>query len=98
MKRKRKPSQQEFSAEQYRNSGDLKVLHGKFRDAIADYDRAIQINPDYSEAYYNRGQAKSHLELHEAAIADYNEAIRLNPKEAEAHNNRGLAKVLLVSA
>ena len=95
MRKKRKRKEQVLSAEDYRNSGDLKQMTGLFQDAIADYDKALKIKPNYAETYYNRGQAKSYLGQHEAAIADYDKAIQLNPKEAEAHNNRGVSKVSL---
>ena len=61
-------------------------------DAIADYNEAIRLKPDYVEVYFNRGNAKYSLGHHEKAITDYNEAIRLKPDYAEAYNNRGNAK------
>ena len=60
-------------------------------EAIADYDRAIELKPDYAEAYNNRGIANRILECHSEAIADYNRAIELKPDFAEAYNNRGVA-------
>ena len=94
MKRKRKRKEQTPSAEAYRNSGDLKQMAGLFRDAITDYDKALEIKPNYLEAYYNKGQAKSYLEQHEAAIAGYDKAIRLNPN-VDAYYNRGRVKEML---
>ena len=44
-------------------------------DAIADYDEAIRLKPDYADAYYKRGNAKDALGQLDAAIADYDEAI-----------------------
>jgi len=59
--------------------------------AIADYDRAIELRPDYAEAYNNRGNAYAHKGDHDRAIADYDRAIQLQPDLAEAYYNRGLA-------
>ena len=56
---------------------------------ISSYDRAIQLKPDFSEAYCNRGIAKGRLERYEDAIADFDKAIQLNPDMAEAYRNRG---------
>ncbi len=67
----------------------------KYKAAIADYDIAIQLNPDDAAAYYNRGNAKYGLDEHQAAIADYDIAIQLNLDYAEAYYNRGNAKVRL---
>ena len=60
--------------------------------AIAAYDEAIRLKPDYAKAYNNRGVAKDDFGRYEDAIADYDEAIRLNPDYAEAYSNRGNAK------
>ena len=44
-----------------------------------DYDRAIEIRPDYANAYYNRGAAKHKLGNKRGAKADRKRAIELNP-------------------
>ena len=49
------------------------------KDAIADYNEVIRINPNYTDAYYNRGVIKNDLGDKKGAIKDYNEAIRINP-------------------
>jgi tetratricopeptide (TPR) repeat protein len=50
---------------------------------------AIEIKPDYAEAYYNRGNALQALERVGEAIASYDRAIEIKPDYAEAHCNRG---------
>ncbi|HEY9692183.1 MAG TPA: tetratricopeptide repeat-containing serine protease family protein [Oculatellaceae cyanobacterium] len=69
-----------------------KVAKGDYNGAIADYDRAIKLNPNLAEAYNNRGLARSKQEDYNGAIADYNRAISLNPNLVEAYNNRGLTR------
>jgi len=49
--------------------------------AIKIYDKAIELNPNFAEAYYNRGNAYSDLKQYERAIEDYNKAIELNPED-----------------
>jgi tetratricopeptide (TPR) repeat protein len=61
--------------------------------AIADYDKAIKINPDFERAYYNRGTAYGNKGQFDLAIADLDKAIEINPEDAEAYNNRGIAYV-----
>jgi tetratricopeptide (TPR) repeat protein/S1-C subfamily serine protease len=79
----------------YLNRGKAKSDLGNKQEAIADYDRAIAINPKYAEAYSNRGNDKSDLGNKQGAIADYDRAIAINPKLALAYNNRGNARSAL---
>ena len=65
---------------------------GKYDKAIEQYDKSIELNPNYANAYNNRGTAKNSLGQHVEAIADYDEVIRLNPDHALAYTNRGVAK------
>jgi serine/threonine protein kinase len=60
-----------------------------YNDAIENFTRAINLNPDYSEAYNNRGIAYAAQGAHDQAIADYNRAIKLNPEFFHAYVNRG---------
>ena len=68
---------------------------GRHVDALADYEKAIHLKPDYAAAYNNRGTAKGALGRYEAAITDFDEAIRLNLDDAVAYTNRGLVKKAL---
>jgi len=63
----------------------------EFDKAIADYDQAIALKPDFSWAYHNRGIAHRRRGDIEKAIADHTEALRLDPDFAEAFNSRGNA-------
>ena len=81
-----------ISAQTYYTWGNTKYDLGDYKGAIADYDSAIRLKPDYAGAYNNRGIAKDNLGQHFAAIADYDSAIRLKPDSANAYYNRGIAK------
>ncbi|MFQ6072409.1 MAG: tetratricopeptide repeat protein [Methanosarcinales archaeon] len=64
---------------------------GDYNKAIECTDKAIELNPEYAEAYIVHGIAyysKGELDL---AINDFNVAIKLNPDLAEAYINRGIA-------
>ena len=83
----------EFSeAEVYYNSGVAKLALGEFTEALADYNAAIQLKPDYAEAYYNRGVVKIYFKQLNDALADFDEVIRIKPNYAEAYNSRGGGK------
>ena len=83
---------QSISAETYLLWGNVKYHLDDYAGAIKDYTAAIQIKPDYADAYYNRGLAKDLLGLHFSAISDFDTAIRLKPDDANAYINRGIAK------
>ncbi len=78
-----------ISAEDYYNLGLAYYHQNDYKRAIADYDKAIQLKPDYVEAYYNRGLA--YVGDPGRAIADYDKAIQLRPDYSDAYANRGLA-------
>jgi tetratricopeptide (TPR) repeat protein len=61
--------------------------------ALADYNRAISLNPKFTEAYRNRGILKfSQLKDPAGAFADFNQAISIAPKFADAYIVRALVK------
>lgn len=73
--------------------GDQEAGRKAYDQAIEDYTQAIQLNPNFAEAYNNRGLAyalKSKNQM-QYAIADYSQAILLRPAYAFAYNNRGVA-------
>ena len=59
--------------------------------AIRDFDRAIQLNPDYALAYCQRGRAHMKMRDYYRAIDDATTAIRLRPDLGQAYLCRGIA-------
>ena len=59
---------------------------------MADYDRALQIDPNDEHAYNNRGLALQSQGDLEAAVMDFDLAIRINPQFSAAQYNRAWAK------
>jgi tetratricopeptide (TPR) repeat protein len=74
----------------YYNRGILYYNQQKYDLALSDYNKAIEINPNYAEAYYNRGILYKNLQKYDLALSDWNKAIDINPNYAVAYNNRGL--------
>ena len=62
--------------------------------AIQDYTTAIDLIPDFFQAYNNRGDAYRQTGEFDAAIQDLNTAIDLKPDLVNAYNNRGVAYAL----
>lgn len=57
-------------AKKYFNSGKEKSKKGEVDLAIEDYTKAIELKPDYAEAYYYRGGSWLRLGEWEKARAD----------------------------
>ncbi|MEA5604261.1 CHAT domain-containing protein [Nostoc sp. UHCC 0252] len=62
---------------------------GDLLGAIASYDQAIELQPQFSEYWFNRGLTLFHLERFDEAIASYETAIELKPDFYKAWYNRG---------
>ena len=85
-------STSEQSGEDLVNRGMEKAKNGDLDGAIADFDRAIELNPKDDAPYYNRAQAKRLKNDVAGAIADYTRAIELGSTNPAAYNNRGNAR------
>ncbi len=82
----------EESDENLVNRGIEKGKEGDLDGAIADFTRAIELNPKDDAPYYNRAQAKWLKKDGAGAIADYTRAIELGSTNPAAYNNRGNAR------
>jgi len=60
---------------------------GAVEAAIVQFQKALEIQPDYAEAHNNLGNALARQGKIEAAIAQYQKALEIRPDFAEAHNN-----------
>jgi predicted O-linked N-acetylglucosamine transferase (SPINDLY family) len=61
----------------------------RYDDAIADFDKAISLQPNYSEAFFNRGKSLAELKRYEEACAAYDRALALKPDLAGVWIARG---------
>jgi tetratricopeptide (TPR) repeat protein len=69
--------------------GNLYTDLGKLQEAKQSYERAIAINPKYTEAMVNLGSLLSDSEAHEEAIVHLERALALNPEDCKARSNLG---------
>jgi tetratricopeptide (TPR) repeat protein len=72
----------------YYERGNIWFDQQNYTAAIADYDRALALDPSLSRAVHNRGLAYALLGDDNAALRDYAEAIRLDPAYRRAYENR----------
>jgi Flp pilus assembly protein TadD len=61
---------------------------GQLDLAIADFDRAIELNPTNPKFFVDRGSVFLRKGQHDRAIADFDHAIRLKPRYSDAFVNR----------
>jgi Tfp pilus assembly protein PilF len=81
-------------AQDFYNRGVDLLNEGKYQEAIAEFDKAIQLDPKYAKAYSNRGYAYTLIQQYDLGIADCTTAIQLDPGDATGYYNRGFAYLL----
>jgi tetratricopeptide (TPR) repeat protein len=64
-------------------SGQALARSGKTEEALAEYDKAILLDPHYAEALYSRGLLYQAKRQHQLAIDDFSSANGLTPQRAE---------------
>ena len=72
----------------YGGRGQLYLRQRDYIRALADFDRALQIEPSAAN-YMLRGHARQDSGDFERALADYAEAERLDPKTIDAYTRAG---------
>jgi len=77
----------------YKARGDARKNRGDVAGGIADYNKAIELDPQFEEAYCNRGDAKQLQSNFNGAIFDYNRALEIDSMYVNAYHNRGIAKL-----
>jgi tetratricopeptide (TPR) repeat protein len=64
------------------------IMAGK-KAAIESFNKAIQLNPNYSYSYLMRAITYRQVGEFQKSLSDYNQVIALKPDLVEAYNNRG---------
>lgn len=76
------------SAIAYNKSGIKKAQTGDFAGAIADYDHAIELNPEFVDAYNDRAAVKETMGDLPGALDDCGRAIEIDPNYGLAYAHR----------
>jgi tetratricopeptide (TPR) repeat protein len=79
------------SAAFYLDIGVALYQKGRLDQAIAEFNKAIELNPRDAEAYNYRGSAYLKKGQIDRAISDYDQVLRLKPRYAEVYTDRGVA-------
>jgi len=75
----------------YNNLGVALLDMGRRDEAVADFERAVEIRHDHVEAHYNLGNALLQMGRVDDAIAHFQKALEFDPGFEKAHNNLGNA-------
>lgn len=82
----------------YSNRAQFYRDQGNINQALADYTKAIEVNPDKGSTYNSRGKTyfdlggpKNDRNLVQQAIKDYTKGIQYSPELGELYANRGAA-------
>lgn len=71
------------------NQGEVYRSQDLHDEAVASYEKALELKPDYAEAHRGLGDVYGFRKLYDQAITSYKKALDLMPDHAEAH--KGLA-------
>lgn len=66
---------------------------GRLGDALADFDRAIALNPRIAQIWLDKGIVLHRLGRPDSALACFEEAVRIKPDYVPAWSNRGGMKL-----
>lgn len=78
------------SLEECINLGIDYYKKGEYDNAIFYYTKAIEIDPQYFEAYINRANIYASKKNYEQAISDYNKAIEINQNYTITYYNKAI--------
>ncbi len=77
------------------NLGNFWLSRQEPERALAAFQEAARMKPNYEEAYYNEGVAFTALSRPADAVAAYRESLRLSPSNTDAWVNLGFALLSL---
>jgi tetratricopeptide (TPR) repeat protein len=75
----------------HNNLGNALSQKGLVDEAMAEYQKASEIAPNFDLAHNNLGMVLSQKGRVDEAIVQYQKALEINPNYAETHNNLGKA-------
>ncbi|HEY9651666.1 MAG TPA: serine/threonine-protein kinase, partial [Coleofasciculaceae cyanobacterium] len=73
------------------NRGETLLELKRLDDALESYNRAVEIRPEYTEAWSGKGDTLLGLKRYEEALNAYDKAIQIQPNYLDAWNGRGKA-------
>lgn len=85
------PAPQAAPASHFLEEGAQQFQTGRFAEAAASFERAVQIDPENAYAYNALGSARARLKQWSLALGQFNRAIAIKADYGAAYFNRGVA-------
>ncbi|MEW6556709.1 MAG: DUF2723 domain-containing protein [Elusimicrobiota bacterium] len=76
----------------HNNLGTVYEKQNKFNDAISEYQKAVQIKPDYADAHYNMAVAYWQLQNWRKVVEELEKVLQINPNHTEAQKYLFIAR------
>lgn len=86
---KKQPTAPSLPAAYHNNQGAIYLAKGALQQAEFEFKTAIELSPDYAEAYSNLGLVYKHESRMDEALANFTKATQCNPNYASAYNHIG---------
>jgi predicted O-linked N-acetylglucosamine transferase (SPINDLY family) len=76
--------------EAHSNLGNALIVQGKHDQAVASYQRVLQLRPQDADTYAKLGNVLHEQGRFDQALASYRRALQLDPRNAGVHYNLGI--------
>ena len=83
------PGDHYLPMEFYVERGECYFKEYDYDNAIADFNEALKLDPNYCRALSKRAETNAYFQLYDEAIDDYTRLIELNPDNAHYYFERG---------
>lgn len=74
---------------------DTTFLEHSYEEILNDYNRVIELDPDFFYAFFNRGYVKCIIGDYWGSVSDYEKSLEFEPTFSEAYYNKGLILIYL---
>ena len=81
----------EETARDWFEKGEVLMVNGSTKEALAAYERAVELDPEMAEAWIGRGYAKSRVAFIDKDPAGYNEALLSFERAIELNRSQSMA-------
>ena len=79
------------TAIEWNDEGVDLVIEGKYEEALEAFNKALEIDPVYTEAWNNKGMTLTGLGRYEEAIVCFNMSLAIDSRDVVTWNNKGSA-------